>query len=137
MSKQSKTPRFRPSLADPCYVVAGTVSEYRAWLHKNDHEPLHYAYVYNTSTLIGLDQIHGVFIGTWRERKDIEAIKERITIIKSRSTIAPTTRHDVDQLIADAATKKPTRTLEELQEYIDEYVESHRVDTDRDNSRFE
>jgi hypothetical protein len=151
MSTQSKTPRFKPSLGNPCYVVAGTEKEYRDWLHKNDHEILHYCYVYNVNTLVGLSEIHGLFIGTWRERKDIEEIKERIAIIKSRQnksivadridTVGDNIQQDIDRAIVDYAIQKPTRTLEEIEAYIDDYVRRNRIhkenqdqDKDRDIS---
>jgi dTDP-D-glucose 4,6-dehydratase len=150
MSTQSKTPRFKPSLGNPCYVVAGSQKEYRDWLHKNDHDVLHYSYVYNTDTLVGLSEIHGVYIGTWRERKDIEEIKERIAIIKSRQnkstvadivtdvvtdridTVGDAIQQDIDRAIVDYAIQKPSRTLEELEAYIDDYVRRNRIYTGED-----
>jgi hypothetical protein len=77
-----------------------------------------------------LTEIHGVYIGTWRERADIEEIKERIAIIKSRQNI----QQDIDRLIVNATIKKPTQTIAELEAYIDDYIDRNRIAKDEGNS---
>ena len=75
---------WQPSLSEPCYVVAGTYAQYGAWLQRKGHNPQHYVYVSSVDVIRGLSTIHGLYIGTWKERKDIEEIKTSIEMIKSR-----------------------------------------------------
>ncbi len=79
------------------YIVAGNYREFADYTRKKQWEfvktPIlpggevvpEYRYVYGVDTLRGLSTIKGVYIGTWRMRKDIEAIQECINIIKSRN----------------------------------------------------
>jgi hypothetical protein len=79
------------------YIVAGNYREFVDYIRKKQWEfvktPIlpvgevvpEYRYVYGVDTLRGLSTIKGVYIGTWRMRKDIEAIQEYINIIKSRN----------------------------------------------------
>ena len=43
-----------------------------------------YVYVQHVDQLIGLSDIDGFFIGTYKDREDYEAIKQQIEIIKSK-----------------------------------------------------
>jgi hypothetical protein len=79
------------------YIVAGNYREFADYTRKKQWEFMNasttsvgdimpeYRYVYGVDTLRGLSTIKGVYIGTWRMRKDIEAIQEYINIIKSRN----------------------------------------------------
>lgn len=92
-----------PSLADPCYVVAGNYNEFNSWMRNKGHNKLHYTYVSSIDTIRGLSDIHGLFIGTWRERKDIEEIKLYIDIIKNRQKVtAISTQQIYDDQISKA-----------------------------------
>jgi len=69
------------------FVIAGTFIEANEWI-KQDIEKKYpndpsvtfsnYVYVYAPSRLRGLNDPHGVFIGTWRSRKDIKEIVESL-----------------------------------------------------------
>ena len=69
------------------YVVAGTRWEAKGWImqdieKKYPNDPSvtisHYVYVDSPNKLRGLNDPHGVFIGTWRSRSDIKEIVETL-----------------------------------------------------------
>jgi len=79
------------------YIVAGNYAEFEQYLLKKKEEyrrrkpeirqnakpfPL-YAYVKNIEYLMGLSDIKGYYIGTWKQRRDIESIKQQIHLIKA------------------------------------------------------
>jgi hypothetical protein len=76
------------------YVVAGNFREFADYARKKQWEFMNasttsvgdimpeYWYVYGLDTLRGLSTIKGVYIGTWRMRKDIGEIQTMINIIK-------------------------------------------------------
>lgn len=58
------------------YVIAGNYQQYKQWLNETNRSPNEFVYVDGVQNLIGLQEVHGYFIGTWNERKDIvEVIK--------------------------------------------------------------
>jgi hypothetical protein len=70
------------------FVIAGTNHEANDWIRRN-MEKRHisgtttlsrseYVYVADPIVLRGFRDPHGVFIGTWRERKDIEQVIETL-----------------------------------------------------------
>lgn len=79
------------------YIVTGNYGEFIQYRRKKQWEfmktPMppggevlpEYRYVYGVDTLRGLSTIKGVYIGTWRMRRDIDEIKQIIMIIKSRN----------------------------------------------------
>ncbi len=79
------------------YIVAGNYREFVDYIRKKQWEfvktPIlpggevvpEYRYVYGVDTLRGLSTIKGVYIGTWRNRKDIGEILTMINIIKSKN----------------------------------------------------
>lgn len=71
-----------PTITKPHYIIAGSADEYNQYIILKGLNPLHYVYVTSTDSLRGLSSIHGLFIGTWRKRPDIEAIKAEINYIK-------------------------------------------------------
>lgn len=70
------------------YVVAGNHNEFVNYVNKKQLENgVHYIYVNGPDQLRGLNEISGVFIGTFEERSDIEEIRLQITLIKGRNRV--------------------------------------------------
>ena len=72
-------------MTDKFYVVAGTYDQYRAYLSKNEFSS-HYVYVSHPDMLRGLKDPHGVFVGSWIDRHDIEDIILNLRIATSTAT---------------------------------------------------
>lgn len=95
------------------FVVAGTFEQYKQYLAKKKSkagmlrmEDLNdYRYVSDVDQLRGLDDIKGVFYGTWKDRKDIEEIKTAIAISKSRKARQEMTREAAIQQSSDELAK--------------------------------
>lgn len=67
------------------YIVAGNYKEYMDYrIKKGFKDDIEYRCVSHSLNLAGLDEIEGFYIGTYYNRPDIQEIKERIHIIKSR-----------------------------------------------------
>lgn len=79
------------------YIVAGTYAEYFNWLKRKEVDQRAYLYVYNAEKLRGIQNISGFFIGTFRNRLDIDEIL--IAIAQSKRT-----KEDLDKFIADFLT---------------------------------
>lgn len=82
------------------YIVAGNYEEFKAYVRKHarcwphdpiddivTRNPLRYVYVHDRMTIMGLVEINGFYIGTWRERPDIEEIQQVIAHIKQRTKL--------------------------------------------------
>ena len=52
------------------YIIAGNIDQYRNWA-ADKMSVNHCQYVGGPDILRGIENPHGVFIGTWYERKDI------------------------------------------------------------------
>lgn len=101
------------------FVIAGNWDQFSYYIRDKVLDK-HYVYVSCPETLRGHQDIHGVFIGTWRERKDIVEILDAI--------LTRTTNTDViidlyKQVIPSpiSVTYKPyntSRTIQELQDEI-------------------
>ncbi len=57
-----------------CFIVAGNYDEYKNYIKEKGTDNL-YVYVYSPDQLRGLRDIKGFYIGSWRNRRDIEEIK--------------------------------------------------------------
>lgn len=75
---------------DKIFVVAGHVSEYTYWVKnnidkyyaKNSSMSLsNFVYVSGPETFRGFREVHGVFVGSFRNRQDIRDIVREIRII--------------------------------------------------------
>jgi len=66
------------------FVIAGNIQQYNYYIKAKGFDKL-YVYVSSPDTLRGHQDVHGVFIGTWRERKDIVDILDTL-IIRTSST---------------------------------------------------
>jgi hypothetical protein len=62
------------------YIIAGNIKEYDDFITKRNLSKLNYVFVYSADNLRGLNNIHGFYVGSWRERKDIEEIKSLIEL---------------------------------------------------------
>ena len=65
------------------YVIAGNYDQYKQWLHRTSHTG-EYVYVAVVANLLGLSDIHGYFVGTWYERKDIQEILKYISAANNK-----------------------------------------------------
>jgi len=78
------------------FVVAGTHAEYNAWLIRKGYSKTEYVYVASTDNLRGIsaEDLKGIYIGTWRNRSDIDEIRQMIAFIKTKAaltTVIPVT----------------------------------------------
>ena len=64
------------------YIVAGNYNQYVEWVNRKGLDPRVYVYVHNAEKLRGIQNISGFFIGTFRNRTDIEDIKFAILLSK-------------------------------------------------------
>ena len=56
------------------YVIAGKMSEFIDWLNRNNMSVKDWRYLGDVDFLRGQSEVHGIFIGTWRERQDMSQI---------------------------------------------------------------
>ena len=60
------------------FVVCGSLTEFREFSNKKQKEnqdyQYDYRYVYDRKTLLGHNNPHGCFYGSWRQRQDIQEI---------------------------------------------------------------
>jgi hypothetical protein len=59
------------------YIIAGNIDQYRNWA-ADKMSVNHCQYVGGPDILRGIENPHGIFIGTWYERKDIQEILARL-----------------------------------------------------------
>ena len=59
------------------FVIAGTFGEFSYYIRDKVLDK-HYVYVTGPETLYGHKDVHGVFIGSWRKRKEIVEILDAI-----------------------------------------------------------
>ncbi len=102
------------------FVIAGNRAEADYWIkgnlekRKNDGETTlswsDYVVVTDATRLRGYNEPHGVFIGTWRQRKDMEEIFQ--TLLTNYSTTQQSHRH-INQLWGEwrESNPKPTPKL--------------------------
>ena len=69
------------------YVVAGEFNEYINWLDEKGYCYTEYLYVIGPKMLENVFNPTGFFIGSWKDRNDIDEIKELIKKNKSQSTV--------------------------------------------------
>lgn len=75
------------------FVVAGTHAEYKTYVYdkikqKPELKSNDFCYVNRVQDLLGLDKVHGVFVGTYKSRIDIHDICTRIKLINRLPNIA-------------------------------------------------
>lgn len=78
---------------DKIYIVSGTYEEYKNWVRKNidrlykENNSLslsNFIFVSNADMLRGHREVHGYYTGSYKNRPDIEEIRESIRIINGR-----------------------------------------------------
>lgn len=76
-------------MSDRIFVVSGTYQQYTNYVkdrlaqqrpEDSGINSTDFKYVMNADTLKGLHPVHGVYIGTWESRGDIEDIKLQIRV---------------------------------------------------------
>ncbi len=100
------------------FVIAGTFVEFSYYIRDKVLDK-HYVYVSSPETLYGHKDIHGVFIGSWRKRKDIVEILDAII---TRTTNTDVIKDLYKQVIPSpiSVTYKPYNTSRTIQELHDE-----------------
>jgi len=105
---------------DKVYVVAGTRAEFDSYRIKkmNEGSRSQYYYVATPEALLGLSRIKGVFVGSWKQRSDINRIQDAIHIIKERmkydtqvSTSAGFMAQEIDQELLTTLKQSPSTTI--------------------------
>lgn len=73
------------------YIVAGNKFEFDAFVRRKAQNPTGdtYRYVSSPDVLRGLCDVHGLYIGTYLKRPDIEEIKDMIAISQYKTYIKP------------------------------------------------
>lgn len=79
-------------MSDKYFVIAGTRSEYMAFVHKKVNELFqcgqtsitfsHFVYVDSADNLRGYSNPKGWFVGSWREKKGINEIMVQLSLAK-------------------------------------------------------
>ena len=76
----------KPVYVKPVYVIAGNADQYHDYVKKNYHTGKTYRYVRNKDSIRGVENPDGVFIGSWRERDDINSLMVALlTIMKDEN----------------------------------------------------
>lgn len=75
-------------------VVAGTHQEYEYYRRQNQFSS-HYRYVTGPDMLRGLRDTHGVFIGSWRQRKDIKEILNNLIAANTSNQVLISLREEL------------------------------------------
>ena len=75
------------------YIIAGTHSQANNWMKDHAMRRLasgdtsvtlsDYVYIHSEEQMLGLREVHGFFVGTYRERKDLREIVQRIRLINN------------------------------------------------------
>lgn len=105
------------------FVIAGNWNEFN-YYGRDKVLDKHYVYVSSPDTLRGHQDVHGVFIGTWRERSDIVEILDAVI---TRTTNTDVIKDLYKQVIPSpiSVTYKPyspSRTIKELEDEIAEEI---------------
>jgi hypothetical protein len=58
------------------FIIAGTYEQYKNWIERKILSPATHVCVSSPAVLRGVQNPHGWFIGTWRDRDDMEQIFE-------------------------------------------------------------
>jgi len=75
------------------YIIAGNIEQYRNWA-ADKMSVNHCQYVGGPDILRGIRDPHGVFIGTWYQRKDIDDIL--MQLVAASRTDNPALRKAID-----------------------------------------
>lgn len=122
------------------FVIAGTDAQAYQWINQNVAERIRngetvskfseYMYVHNANVLRGIKHPKGIFIGTWRQRKDIKEIIEALlhSTMGVNQTISKLYQELIKQSPAVAVASKA------LSDEIDNEVLRNMLNGQRNNS---
>ena len=71
------------------FVVAGNYAEYNQHIHKMGYNKNEYVFVSDVIQLRGLETIEGFYLGSYKDRPDLNQINELIQIIKHKRFAKP------------------------------------------------
>jgi hypothetical protein len=74
-------------------VIAGSYDQANIWMHARQKRTVTHTVVHNADQLRGMRDPSGVFVGTWRERKDIFEILNMLLV----NMTPHTTKHKIIQ----------------------------------------
>ena len=69
------------------FIVSGTYQEFLQYTERKQGDGVFYRYVENVYTIMGLNEIEGYYIGTWRDKPGISDIIQHIAIIKAATRV--------------------------------------------------
>jgi hypothetical protein len=102
------------------FVIAGTQNEFQYYMRGKVFNK-NYVYVSRSDTLRGNRDIHGVFIGTWRQRTDIvEILDVLITRTTNTDTIKDLYRQVIPRNIISRSPSTPFVYTKLEQSILDE-----------------
>lgn len=64
------------------FIVCGSHEEFLECIRKRNNFNYDYRFVYDRLTLVGQNNPHGCFYGSWRQRQDIEEIIMELIVKK-------------------------------------------------------
>lgn len=64
------------------FIVCGSHEEFLECIRKRNNFNYDYRFVYDRMTLVGQNNPHGCFYGSWRQRQDIEEIIMELIVRK-------------------------------------------------------
>ena len=77
---------MRKRFAKPLFIIAGNHTQYKQWVkNRPDRSSKIMVYVEGPHTLLGWEDISGYFVGSFRDRDDLEDILIRLAISNSKS----------------------------------------------------
>lgn len=75
-----------PSYGPRLYIVAGTRDEARAWARAEELPPSRWTLATSDAGR-GLNRIRVAYVGTWRQRLDLDAIEEAFDIVRETGDV--------------------------------------------------
>ena len=70
------------------YIICGDSREYFDYLKRINISTNTHVYLHDVAQIRGLSQVHGVFVGSWRERPDINDIVWAIRVINDKHPLS-------------------------------------------------
>jgi hypothetical protein len=70
------------------YVICGDSREYFDYLKRTNTGTHTHVYLHDAEQIRGLSEVHGVFVGSWRERPEINDIIWAIRVINDKHPLS-------------------------------------------------
>ena len=70
------------------YIICGDSREYFDYLKRINKSTNTHVYLHDVAQIRGLSAVHGVFVGSWRERPDINDIVWAIRVINDKHPLS-------------------------------------------------